>query len=311
MSLRLCVDHGYERVSAGLKRLWGTAPAPETLRQAALAEGARVRAAEQAATEAIVSSREAVPRSAAPERLYIALDGGYARGRAKGQWHEGKLGQVYPERRVAVSRNRRRVLGRAQVGTFESAEKLGNAVYARAFRQGVESATQVIVLGDGAGWIRTLQQYHFPRAELRLDAFHVLQALDRGVRAAYPKDRARQTRQKQALKALIWEGRLKEALRRLRLIAHHAPSPATALRETLDYLDHQSPFIPAYASLQERGEMISSALAEEGVDRTLNARFKHQHRHWRSDGADALLALRLLDTNNQWDRYWQPTARAA
>ena len=151
VSLRLCVDHGYERVSAGLERLWGTAPAPETLRQAVLVEGARVRAAEQAATEAVVSSREAPPQSAPPERLYIALDGGYARGRAKGQWREGKLGQVYPERRVEVSRNRRRVLGREQVGTFESAARLGETVYATAFRQGGESAQQALVLCDGAG----------------------------------------------------------------------------------------------------------------------------------------------------------------
>jgi hypothetical protein len=311
VALRLCVDQGYGRVSAGLERLWGTAPAPETLRQAALEEGAQVRAEQREATANILNSEAAPPSGAPPERLYITLHGGYVRGRAKGQWHEGKLGQVYPERRVTVSRNRRRVLGREQVGTFESAARLGEAVYATAFGQGVESARQVIVLRDGAAWIRTVQQEHFPRAELRLDAFHVLQALDRGLRAAYPNDRARQAAKKPALKTLIWEGRLNEALRRLRLIAHHASGPATALHETLEYLDRQAPYIPAYARLQERGEMISSALAEAGVDRTLNARFKHQHRHWRSEGAEALFALRLLVAKDQWDRYWLPTDRTA
>jgi transposase len=178
-------------------------------------------------------------------------------------------------------------------------------VYAAAFARGVERAGQVVVLGDGAGWIRTLQQHHFPWAELRLDAFHVLQALDKALAAAYPQ------RPKQVLGELIWDGRLKEAVRRLKLIAHHVPVGAGVVHETIQYLEHQAPYIPAYARLQERGEMISSALAEEAVDRLFNARFKHQHRHWCPQSADPLLALRLLVADGGWEQYWHHNQKAA
>lgn len=300
--LRLCVGSAYASVSAGLERLWGSAPSPETLRRAALAEGQRVHQEQCRRAESVVAGEVQQP-DRAPKRLYVALDGGYARGRERGQWYEGKLGTVYPDRRVTVSRGRRRVLGRRSVGTFESSQRLGELVYAEAFAQGVEAADQVVVLGDGAGWIRSIQQYHFPNGQLRLDAYHVLQSLGRGLRSAYPDDRARVRERHNALKDLIWDGRLDEALRRLRLIAHHQPQ-AAQLRETISYLHSQSEHIPAYGALQQRGEMISSSLVEERVDRAFNQRFKGCHRHWTRQGAEALLALRMLAERDEWDDYW-------
>ncbi|MGD2175085.1 MAG: UPF0236 family protein, partial [Candidatus Brocadiaceae bacterium] len=297
-------------VSVALERLWGTAPAPETLRQAALAEGGELMGRQREAAQDVVAGDVAGPEGG-PRLLYVALDGGYARGRGKGQWHEAKLGAVYSDRRVRVSRNRHRLVGRVNVGTFGSSAELGELVYAAAFGQGVEQAQEVVVLGDGAGWIRTLQEHHFPHAELRLDAFHVLQALDKGLQAACPDDAGRRRRHKQVLGELIWDGRLKEAVRRLRLMAHHASPEAGALDDTIEYLEHQAPYIPAYGRLQERGEMISSALAEEAVDRLFNSRFKHQHRHWCPQSADPLLALRLLAADGQWEQYWHQSQNAA
>jgi len=209
-----------------------------------------------------------------------------------------------------VSKERKRVVGRRSVGTLQSSERLGELVYAEAFAQGVEGAGQVVVLGDGARWIAGVKEQHFPNAELRLDAFHLVQALRRGLRSAYPDDRHRRRGQYAAVKALIWDGELGKALHRLRLIAHHHPQ-ATELHKTIEYLQSRSEQIPAYGALQVRGEMISSALAEELVDRAFNARFKGNHRHWGRDSADALLALCMLAHQDQWDQYWRPAKQAA
>jgi len=113
-----------------------------------------------------------------------------------------------------------------------------------------------------------------------------------------------------AVKALIWDGELGEALRRLRLIAHSHPE-AAVLRETIDYLDSQSPYIPAYGRLQAGGEMISSSPAEGPVDRAFNRRFKGSHRHWNRDSANALPALRMPAARDEWDSYWRPAQQAA
>ena len=307
--LGLCIGSSYAAASRGLARLWGSAPCAETLRQVALVEGERLRAEQAQQAGRVVAGEVAQPREA-PRRMYVVLDGGYARGVQRGEWHEAKLGAVFGDRRVRVSKDRYRLLGRRNVGSFGSSEQLGELVYAEAFAQGVEAAEQVVVLGDGARWIRTIQEHHFPPAELRLDAFHVLQALDRGLRAAYPDDQAKRREKKRQLKALIWEGKVVEALRRLRLMAHHAPE-ASGLQDTIGYFSSQAAYMPAYGRLQQRGEMISSSLAEEAVDRVFNERFKHRHRHWRPDSADALLQLRLLDDRGEWEQYWTSAKRAA
>lgn len=309
--LRLCVESSYAAVSEALERLWESAPAPETLRQAAVAEGEALRGQQRRHAEAVVNGEVTESKGARPKTVYVTVDGGYVRGRGKRQWHEGKLGSVVTQRAVRVSKDRHRLLGRRNVGTFQGASALGELAYAAAFEAGVQRAEQVVVLGDGAQWIQTIQEEHFPQAELRLDAFHVLQALSRGLEAAYPKDRKRRGEKGERLRELIWAGQLPEALRRLRLMEHYAPGDAGALRETIGYLERHGAFIPAYGELQARGEMISSALAEEGVDRLLNARFKHQHRHWRPKSADALLALRLLATSGEWPSYWHSLRKAA
>ena len=308
--LRLCVDSSYEAVAAGLARLWGRAPAAETLRQAVLGEGQRLRK-QEAERARQVGAGEVREPAASPERLYVALDGGYARGRARRQWYEAKLGAVYPDRRVQVSAHRRQVLGRYNVGTFGSAEQLGELVYAQAFAQGVERARQVVVLGDGASWIKRLQEEQFPGAELRLDAFHVLQALRRALRAAYPEQKSEREEPYREIKAWLWQGQVGRAVARLKRIAQEQPGAGKALGETIEYYRRQARGMPAYGELQARGEMISSALAEETVDRAFNDRFKHRHRHWGREGAEALLGLRLLADRGEWEAYWQPASLAA
>jgi len=310
VSLHLCTGSSYVRVSEALRRLWGSAPSAETLRREVLRTGQELSGQQRREAERVVTGQVEEP-SKAPERMYVVLDGGWARGTKKRQWHEGKLGTVYTDRRARVSKGRYRLTDRVKVGTFGCSEQLGELVYAEAFGKGVERAGQVVVLGDGAGWIRTIKEHQFPQAELRLDAFHVLQALERGLRAAYPEDAGKRRQKKTQLKDLIWRGKLDEALRRLRLIARYAPQEASALHETIAYLSRQAPYIPAYGELQRRGEMISSALAEETVDRALNQRFKHGHRHWTRDGAEALLSLRLLVDNHRWDQYWSSTQSPA
>jgi len=64
-------------------------------------------------------------------------------------------------------------LQKSYVGTYKGSEELGKLVYARAYRMGCERAREVVVMGDGAGWIKTLKGMHFPRAKFILDWWHL------------------------------------------------------------------------------------------------------------------------------------------
>ena len=61
------------------------------------------------------------------------------------------------------------------VGAIEPAEKFGWRIYAEAMRRGLAQAQQVVVLGDGAEWIKPMAEMHFPEATLIIDLYHTRQ----------------------------------------------------------------------------------------------------------------------------------------
>ena len=58
------------------------------------------------------------------------------------------------------------------VGAIEPAEQFGKRIYAEAVRRGLPNAEKVVVLGDGAEWIKNLAELHFPEAIQIVDLYH-------------------------------------------------------------------------------------------------------------------------------------------
>jgi len=50
--------------------------------------------------------------------------------------------------------------------------RAGSRIYAEAVRRGLLYAEKVVVLGDGAEWIRNLVELHFPQATQIVDLYH-------------------------------------------------------------------------------------------------------------------------------------------
>ena len=58
------------------------------------------------------------------------------------------------------------------VGAIETAEPFGERIYREAVRRGLLHAQRVVVLGDGAEWIKTIADLHFPQATVIIDLYH-------------------------------------------------------------------------------------------------------------------------------------------
>ena len=54
---------------------------------------------------------------------------------------------------------------------------LGKLAWLESYRQGLEEAEQVLVLGDGASWIWNLAEEHWPEAMQILDFYHATEHL--------------------------------------------------------------------------------------------------------------------------------------
>jgi hypothetical protein len=74
------------------------------------------------------------------------------------------------------------------VGAIESAEDFGWRMYGEAARRGLSKAERVVILADGAEWIKNLAQMHFPEATLIIDLYHARQHVSELCKTLFVRD---------------------------------------------------------------------------------------------------------------------------
>lgn len=81
-------------------------------------------------------------------------------------------------------RQRHRLARRRYVATFASSAQLGQQAAAAARTVSEDARRPVVVVADGANWIKTEQGRHFPHATCILDWAHLWREVSHAIRAA-------------------------------------------------------------------------------------------------------------------------------
>jgi Uncharacterised protein family (UPF0236) len=258
----------------------------------------------------ILGQREAnlagpLASSSAPDLLLVGLDGGWVPSREGKGGMEGKVGVVASEVQD-IGRGRRRLSRRRYVATFGDSERLGVLAYAAASELGGEEAKGQQVLGDGASWIKTQAELHFPRALKTLDWGHLERVVHKAIRAALPGEVKRAERKELhgSIPKQLWNGGVEGALRALAgLRSAGSGEPIGALEEAIEYIRGQQNWLGNYAQWQAEGFSVGSGLVEREVALVINRRMKKRGMRWRRQNADAVVALRTCRLNDEWDEH--------
>lgn len=294
----LCgVSWPYKTATEVLAKFSGDKVSVEGLRQMAEEEGARAAQVAEEKASAVVSGQVEPPEPA--QEVEIALDGGWVHSRDNPQGMEGKVSVVY-NGVEKVGKDRCRLVNRRYAATFAGSELLGKLCYADAFKLGVEEAERQAVLGDGAAWISSVQEEHFPKALRILDFRH----LNRRLWEALHCWKEEEVRSKgEAIGGLLWNGKVDEAIVELQSIIDGQQGEKAG--EFLGYVENNREWIVPYRRLQEEGYPVGSGAVEKGVDLVINRRLKGRRgMRWRRENAEAVVALRVLQLNEDWDAYW-------
>ena len=164
-----------------------------------------------------------------------------------------------------------------------------------------------MVVGDGAEWIKTEADLHFPQAVKILDWPHLWRKIKSAIRAVGPgqskRERAWRKAQYEKLRALLWQGQVDAALAHLQgLRPGPDGEPIEALEEALTYLENQRDWIGNYQQWQEAGYPAGSGLVERGVAVVINPRMKRRGMRWKRTNATAVVALRVRLLNAAWEK---------
>jgi len=197
--------------------------------------------------------------------------------------------------------------GKGFYATTKDADAFGQTFYALAAdRAGVASATEVFFISDGAGWLADLPSDWIAPTAIQLDHFHGKLRISE---VAKDPDRA----------ARWWAwvaehnlGALGRSITALVAVGRIDPREG---RNLLGYLARGAGAMHTYVRLQEAGHSAQmaprgSGAMEHNVDLVVARRFKRQGmRAWSREGADNLLALRVLATDEAtWSNWWGEAA---
>lgn len=305
----------YKSASRVLEGLCGAKVSPEKLRQITVEAGIKsarqqVEAAQEAHNPTVesVRAKRLLPVTQPPEMLLVGLDGGWVASRDNPGGMEGKVGVVATEMEPVGIEGRRKLSVRKVTATFGDSRELGVLACAAANELGGHDAHKAVVLGDGAGWIKTESRQHFAQAVKILDWPHLWRATQKAVRAARPGRAYKAERRGiyEQLRGCLWQGMVPEAIDVL--VELRGAERAEVLEAAIRYIGNQRDWIGNYEEWKQQGYPVGSGLIERQVELVINRRMKRQGMRWLRTNADALVALRVKHINHDWDHLSQKLA---
>ena len=261
--------------------------------------------------EAAIWSGHYQVHSAPVGRLYVELDGtgipmlrGETTGR-KGKQPDGssktrevKIGCVFTQ--VGINENgfpEREPGSTSYTAAIEGAQDFGRRLYAEAFKRGVESAQEFVVVADGASWIWNLVHEHFPKAIQIVDLYHARQHL-------YDLQSLVSKKTLENCLQLLEEGKIEKLIQVLRKVESKDPPDTQKIRQEIGYF-HNHAHRMRYSEFRRQGLFIGSGVVEAACKNVIAHRFKKSGMFWSLEGANHILQLRTTELSGYWEDFWE------
>jgi len=196
---------------------------------------------------------------------------------------------------------------------FESADQFKAFVWSLACRCGLESAAQVVLLGDGAAWIwEHVGGVLGEMAVCITDWYHVMEHVWLAANVLHGQGSPQAAQWAREQETLLWQGQYKRVLelleterKRTRSLPKHQ-----ALKELQTYLQNQGSRL-AYDRFREAGYDIGSGRVEAACKHVVAMRMKRSGMVWTDQGAQEMLSLRTAYLNGWWEQIWAAKPLAA
>ncbi len=286
----------FEAAQELLQDLLGVRVSKATARRATLTTGeAQLSVCER---EEEHLKQETPPAPGGTEKQAMSGDGAFVH-LVGGEWVEVKtltIGEITGNSRGEVCMQR--------ISSFSrllDAEHFVEAALVETHRRGVEQASEVCAVQDGAEWLQGLVDYHRADAVRILDFAHAAEYINeigQAVQATGGRlpgkwlegvlHRLKHQGPHRVLKHLVW-------------LAARYPSPG--VQEKLAYLQKREAHMQ-YPSYQQAGWPIGSGSVESANKLVVEARLKGAGMRWGRQNVNPILVLRNAVCNRRWNETW-------
>jgi len=205
-------------------------------------------------------------------------------------------------------------------GTFGARKSALDWARAQATRRGFppETTKTVQIVIDGEVCLEQRLRRLFPQAILTLDVRHAQEKLWEVGRLFHPEGSPELSRWVEELEELLYKGHIRTLLRRLEqeLGGVSLRGPGTkekrkTLKKVIDYLEARVKLMD-YGRLRKEDLEIASGAVEGAARYVVGERLDQSGMRWIEDRAEAVLLLRCIEVNGDWEDFmrWSQEQRS-
>jgi hypothetical protein len=276
-----------------------------TLRRIAYLHGEAAEALERAEVERL--EREAPSSAATPRQLFVSADGALIQ-LTTGEWTEVKTMAVGEFAGIWNGKKGRVQVKGKEISYFSRsyrAREFERYALAELQRRGIDNAEQVVTINDGAEWIQSFADYHFPKAVRILDFSHALGYVAKAGQSVWGEGTKEFNQWYERMRHKFRHQPPQRTLSDLGFLSRKAKTDEAlaAVDNALRYLTKRLDLID-YPHFQEQGFPIGSGSVESSHKVIVQSRMKRGGMRWAEAHVDPMLALRNLVVNGHWVTGW-------
>jgi hypothetical protein len=202
-------------------------------------------------------------------------------------------------------------------GTFAGRKAAALWARAQATKRGFGPNTTktVQIVMDGVESLKSDLEALFPQALFTLDIWHVVERLWSLGRHYRPEGTEALKEWVDDLKALLYAGKVKDLVKILRGLLRDEPLHGPGTKGRRDALEEQIGYLEKRLDMMRYGEwlaqdlVIASGQVEGTVRHLVGERFDCSGMRWRREKAEALLHLRCIELNGDWQHFFAWTQK--
>jgi len=232
--------------------------------------------------------------------LYIMTDGAAVNTRVKDEngstWRENKTVIAFTDKDMIKRKDGSHIIVKKEYAAFiGSAEKFKGHVLNTAINAGYGKTQEVVILGDGAAWIRNMGNELFPDAVQILDLYHLKENIYTYAKYRFAHNEKEYVPWAENFIDKIEKGKKEEALL---LLPEDEKLPAnvvnlrTYINNNIDRIDY-----PVYKA---KGYFVGSGAIESANKVILQRRLKQSGMRWNVPEAQSVLSLRAKVESSRW-----------
>jgi len=168
-------------------------------------------------------------------------------------------------------------------------------------------ARRVVVLGDGATWIKNIAETHFPGATQIIDLYHAREHVAALAKALYPHSAKKAAHQRARWWDKLDQGNIETILAAARRRLKARPEISDKAKTEINYLNNHKDKM-RYAHFRDQGLFIGSGIIEAACRSVIGQRLKQSGMEWSLRGANAIISLRCTLKSGRADDYWEERA---